>query len=219
MGEGDRMSWSRAVEPARWDGPLPRLAAGFKGLDDDHTPAAARTSVPLVAFVTILGIVALAARRGWVGYAEKPAGQCDIAGPIGIGEEAVVSNAVETVGQHVDQKATDELVDVEGHQLVAVVGLGPVILPFEGHALAVEGDEPAVGNRDPVSVAGQVGEHSAGSAKRLFGIDDPSDLSQCSNVGFEACWLGQAGVSGEKLQSPSLVRSREPFQEKTAEQT
>src|ERR1700751_3446510 len=79
-------------------GPLPRLAAGFKGLDDDHTPAAARTSVPLVIFVTIFGIVALAARRGWVGYAEKPAGQCDIAGPIGIGEEAVVSKAVETVG-------------------------------------------------------------------------------------------------------------------------
>jgi hypothetical protein len=47
--------------------------------------------------VTIFGIVALAARRGWVGYAEKPAGQCHIAGPIGIGEEAVVSNAVETV--------------------------------------------------------------------------------------------------------------------------
>ena len=56
--------------------------------------------------MTSFGIVALAARRGWVGYAEKPAGQCDIAGPIGIGEEAVVSNAVETVGQDVDQKAS-----------------------------------------------------------------------------------------------------------------
>ena len=52
--------------------------------------------------MTIFGIVALAARRGWVGYAEKPAGPCDIAGPIGIGEEAVVSNAVETVRQHVE---------------------------------------------------------------------------------------------------------------------
>jgi hypothetical protein len=24
--------------PDRWDRPQPRLAAGFKGLDDDHTP-------------------------------------------------------------------------------------------------------------------------------------------------------------------------------------
>jgi hypothetical protein len=73
-------------------------------------------AIPVLAdghvFVTIFGIVALTAGRGWVGYAEKPAGQCDIAGAIGIGEEAVVSNAVETVGQHVDQKAADELVDI-----------------------------------------------------------------------------------------------------------
>jgi hypothetical protein len=35
---------------------------------------------------------------------------------------------METVGQDVDEKAADELVDVERDQLVAVVGLGPVIL-------------------------------------------------------------------------------------------
>src|SRR6516165_2491038 len=87
MGDGDRGVMVMRCRAARWDGALPRLAAGSKGLDDDHTPAAARTSVPLVVFVTSFGIVALAARRGWVGYAEKPAGQCDIAGPIGIGEE------------------------------------------------------------------------------------------------------------------------------------
>ena len=45
------------------------------------------------------------------------------------------------------------------------------------------------------------------------------DLSQCGKVGFEACRLGQAGLIGEELQSPSLVRRREPFQEQTAEQT
>ena len=50
-----------AVEPDRRDGLQPRLAAGFEGLDDDHTPAAARTSVPLVVFVTIFGVVAVGA--------------------------------------------------------------------------------------------------------------------------------------------------------------
>src|SRR5215470_12901912 len=153
------------------------MAAGFKGLDDDHTPAAARTSVPLVIFVTIFGIVALAARRSWVGYVEKPAGQCDIAGPIGIGEEAVVTDAVKSVGQDVDQEAADELVGVERHQLVVGVAFGPVILPFEGHALAVEGDEPAIGNSTPVRVAGKVGEDSIRSAKRSLGIDHPFALA------------------------------------------
>ena len=72
---------------------------------------------------------------------------------------------MKSVGQNVDQEAADELVSIERHELVAGVVFGPVILPLERHALAVEGDEPAIGNGDPVSVAGQVGEHSAGSAK------------------------------------------------------
>ena len=67
------------------------LAAGFKGLDDDHTAAAARTSVPLAVFATVFGVVALPARRDCVGYAEEPAGQCNVVGPVGIGEEAVVT--------------------------------------------------------------------------------------------------------------------------------
>ena len=101
---------------------------------------------------------------------------------------------MKSVGQNVDQEAANELVRVERHELVASVALGPVILPFEHHALAVEGDEPAIGNSTPVCVAGQVGEHGGGSAKRPLGIDHPIDLSQCGNVGFEACRLGQAGL-------------------------
>src|SRR5207302_8352528 len=95
---------------------------------------------------TTIGAAALVARRGWVGEAEEPTGQCDVVGPVGVGEEAVVTDAMEPVGQHVDQEAADELVGVDRHQLVAGVELGPVILPFESHALAVEADESAVGN-------------------------------------------------------------------------
>src|SRR5271155_5768358 len=47
-----------------------------------------------------------------------------------------MTDAVEPVGQDVDQEAADELVGVECHELVAGVALGPVILPFESHALA-----------------------------------------------------------------------------------
>jgi hypothetical protein len=60
------------------------------------------------------------------------------------------------IGQDVDQKAADELVGVERHKLVASIALGPVILPFEGHALAIEGDEAVVGNSNPVRLARQV---------------------------------------------------------------
>ena len=129
--------------------------------------------------LTVPGAVGITGRLLWCWHVKQPARSRDVFRAPAIGEEAVVSNAVETVGQDVDQKAADELVDVECHQLVAVFGLGPVILPFERHALAVEGDEAAVGNSNAVRVAGQVGEHSVGSAKRPLGIDHPFDLSQC----------------------------------------
>ena len=49
-----------------------------------------------------------------------------------------MADAVEAVGQDVDQEAADELVGGERHKLVASVALGPVILPFEGDAPAGE---------------------------------------------------------------------------------
>ena len=147
--------------------------------------------------LTVLGAVGITGRFLRCRHVKQPARSRDVFRAPAIGEEAVVSNAVETVGQEVDQNAADELVDVECHQLVAVVGLGPVILPFERHACAVEGDEPAVGNSDAMSVARQVGEHSAGPAKGPLGIDHPFALSQCGEVSFEGRRLGKGGLVGE----------------------
>ena len=84
--------------------------------------------------------------------------------PVGIGEEAIVADAVEPVGQDMDQKAANELVGIERHKLVTSGALGAVILPSECHAFAVERTEPTVGNGDPVRVARQIGEHRFGSA-------------------------------------------------------
>ena len=49
-------------------------------------------------------------------------------------------------GQDVHQEAADELVDRQPHGLVATGSLGPIILPFEGHAGRVDGDQPAIGD-------------------------------------------------------------------------
>ena len=102
--------------------------------------------------------------------------------------------------------------------LQRALSLAPVILPFEGDALAVEGNEPAIGNSSPVCVAGKVGEDSLGSAKRPLGIDHPFELARRSDVGFEGCWCGQRSLVGEELQAPGLVRGSQPFQEQAAEE-
>ena len=162
--------------------------------------------------LTIAGAVGVTGRNLWRRYIEQLTRSRDIRGAPAVGKETVVSDAVETVGQDVDQEAADELVGVERHKLVASVGRGPVILPFESHARAVEGDEPAVGDSDPVRVEGQVGEHGVGPAKRPLGIDYPFVLAQCGEVSFEGGRVGQGGLIGEKLHPPRLVRSGQPFQ-------
>src|SRR5262249_61695814 len=111
-----------------------------------RAPGAPSANIPLFVFMAAVGAMGVSAPASWVWCTEQPASQCNVVGPVAIGEEAVVTDAVKSVGQDVDQKAADKLVGVERHQLVAGIGLGPVILPFERHALAIKGDEPAVGN-------------------------------------------------------------------------
>jgi len=168
--------------------------------------------------VTTVRAMGVSAAGSWVWCVEEATGQCNVVGPVAIGEEAVVTDTVKSVGQDMDQEAADELVGVERHKLVASIGLGPVILPFEGDALAVKGDEPAIGNSNPVCVAGKVGEDSVGSAKRSLGIDHPFDLAQCGEEGLEGRRLGEGGLVGEELQPPGLVGGGQPFEEQATEE-
>ena len=77
----------------------------------------------------------------------------DVLGARGAGEETVVADAVQASWQDVDEEATDELARGERHDLVAGAAVGSIVLVFEGDALLVERDQPAVGDGDAVGVA------------------------------------------------------------------
>ena len=62
----------------------------------------------------------------------------------GIGEQPIVADAVKAAGQHVQQEAAHELVGTERHGLVARLPRGAVILPAEGDAPFVEGQQSLV---------------------------------------------------------------------------
>jgi hypothetical protein len=72
-----------------------------------------------------------------------------------IGEQTVVPNAVEALGQDMHEKPADELAGLEGHGLVPVRAPDTVVLVSEGDARRVGGDQAAVGNGDAIS-AGNV---------------------------------------------------------------
>jgi hypothetical protein len=84
-----------------------------------------------------------------------------------------MAEAMEAAGQDVDEEAAHELMGCQGHDLGPVSALGAVVLPLEGDAVVVEGEQAAVGDRDTVGVAGEIGEYRLWPGEGCLGIDDP----------------------------------------------
>src|SRR5204863_6306222 len=76
----------------------PRLRTGERSAILMHPPAAARASIPIFVVASIFCVIARRARGSWVGYGQEPADQCNVVGPVGIGEQAVVTDAMERDG-------------------------------------------------------------------------------------------------------------------------
>ncbi len=68
-------------------------------------------------------------------HSEQLASTSDICSAVfAAGEQPVVADTMQALGQHMDQEAADELMCGQGHGLVAAGPLDPVILPLEGNA-------------------------------------------------------------------------------------
>jgi hypothetical protein len=81
-----------------------RLAAGREGLDDVHAAAAAGALLDVLRGKVLVGV------RLDGGHGKQLASLGDPLGFGSAGEQAVVADAVEALGQHVQQEAADELV-------------------------------------------------------------------------------------------------------------
>ena len=98
-------------------------------------------------------------------------------GAHGVGEEAEMANAMEARGQDMEEEAADELIDAQAQGFVAFARFGAIILPLEGDVVFIASTESAVGDRDAVGVAREVGEHCLGAGEGALGVDDPIDLA------------------------------------------
>src|SRR5262249_33425389 len=132
---------------------MPWRCTALEDLDDDHTTAAAWTS-RLAGIDVGSGGLAFRFCNG-----KQLARACDVVGASVLGEQAVMADAVQAFGQRVDEEAADELVGGERHTLVSIAALDAVVLPLEGDALLVEGDQSAVGDGDAMGVTRQISQH------------------------------------------------------------
>ena len=133
--------------------------------------------------------------------------------PAVVGEESVVTDAVEATGQDMQEKTPNELGNRQGHGLVTIRPLGTIVLPLEADTAFITGNEPAVADGDPKGVARQLGEHGLRTGERSLGIDDPVDGAQWGQIVGEVPGLSEVLVRAEELQVARAVSGAELFQE------
>ena len=109
--------------------------------------------------------------RHWGGH--QVLGARDIGFAAGAGQHPVVADAMNPLGQNVEQEAPDELVGAERHCAVPRLSIAAVILEPEAHAALVESNEATVRDGDAMGVAGEVGEHCFWPGEGRLGVDKP----------------------------------------------
>ena len=190
---------------------MSRRGTAGEDLNNDQTAAATGARLwedVAVGSVDVLGAGGFGLRR-W--HVEQLPRSREVALALAFGEEAIVADAMESGGEHVDEKAADELVGSEGHHLDACWAVDTVVLPLEGNA-TVDGDEATVRDGNAVGVARHVAQHLLGATKRLLGVDDPIDVAQGRQIRGERVGVGEGGVMTKELQATGLVRGEELVQ-------
>jgi hypothetical protein len=84
--------------------------------------------------------------------------------------QPIVADFVKPLGQHMLEKAADELVGGQGHGPPALV-LG--VLVAEAHLVSVDGEQAVAGQRDPVDIPTQVLKDLLRALHGGFAVDDP----------------------------------------------
>ncbi len=74
-------------------------------------------------------------------------------------------DAMESIGEDMDQKAADELRCSQAHDLLAVTAFDTVILPAEGYSIGIGADQSVVRDGDPMCVSAQICQDRPGPPK------------------------------------------------------
>ncbi len=86
-------------------------------------------------------------------------------------DQPVVANALEALGQHVQQETIDEDLCRHNERALAI-GVGRIAHAY-AHRVCADVQDALVGDRHPMRIAAQIVEHLRRAAQRLFGIEHP----------------------------------------------
>ena len=185
--------------------------------DDDHATTAAWARWRFVVGGGRAGVIVVGVRgwRRW--HIESPSTEFELVGAMAVGEQAVVTDAMEAGWEDVEQEAAHELADVETHDLAPMAVLA-IVLPAETDMGRVEIEQTAVGDRDAMRIAREIGQDLQRTGEGLFGIDHPFALAQRREVSSPRVGVFELAEIGEELQFVGGVHGFETLQEQAAKQ-
>ena len=150
---------------------------------------------------------------------EQLSGAGDHLAALRVGEEAHMADAVELVGQHMQQEPSGEHRGVQCHGPVTRRAVTAVVLDPDRDARSVIGGDAAVGDGDPVSVAGEITEHLLESGEGALGVDDPVAPSLAFEQRRERVGIRQMGEIAMEAELAGGVEPGEPLAHQPTEQT
>src|SRR5258705_12302661 len=84
--------------------------------------------------------------------------------------------------------------------------------------IVVESNEPAVGNRDAMGVAAEIGQDLCGSAEGPLGVNNPVDASHGFDATRESVGPGQRRKIAEETQGAGVEGRGQMFEKKPAKE-
>ena len=133
-------------------------------------------------------------------------GEGDVLAPIG--EQPEVANAQEAAREHVQEEAAEEFVDIEGHDLHAIV-VG-VVSPAKPDDAVLQAEEAVVGEGRAVGVPAEIREYVLGTGEGPLGVDDPLGGAEGGDEAHEGGAVGERGGAGREGEVPRVERGAEP---------
>ena len=118
-----------------------------------------------------------------------------------------MTDAVEAVGQDVEQEAPDELVRGKPHD--AFSPGAAIVLVGERHLVVVDGDEPRIGDRGAMRVAGEIGQYALGPAERRLGVDDEGAIAKRAHAPGEGVGVCERSEIAEEAEFAALECRRQ----------
>ena len=160
------------VAPWLWGRPQ-GLGPGSKGVDDEQAPlAAARTAMRSRARQPAHkrgSRFDRARHRGELG--EECATAREFLGATSIAQDAIMAQALQAVGEGMEEEASDALLGRQRHDHVPIPVA--IIPPTEVDQPILQGHQALVADGHAMRIATQVGHHLLRRRKRGLGIDDP----------------------------------------------